>query len=185
MAVIDADYDVVLATPKGTQPVIDPGVGFRTGISAATRRPRRARTFFDTDPSMTQVRTLRSVLDEGLNGHAAVFVPGGRGLWSDLMQDAELGEILRYFQARKSRPRCSAMDRLRRWAALPDAKAYRAALDCGRYRQDRCLGPGLAICRLQDDRLLGQRGKADRMTISCTASCTSRCRTPCRPPAPK
>src|SRR6516225_9159279 len=90
MALIDAGFDVVLATPDGTKPHIDPASDSAQHFGGDEKAYRRARTFFDSNVTMNDVRTLRSVLEEGLDGYVGIFVPGGQAPVVDLMQDAEL-----------------------------------------------------------------------------------------------
>jgi hypothetical protein len=49
---------------------------------------RRGRAYFDDDRAMNDVGTLRSVIVDGLDGCAGVFVPGGQAPVVGLMQDA-------------------------------------------------------------------------------------------------
>jgi putative intracellular protease/amidase len=142
MAVIDAGYEVVLATPNGTQPYIDPPSDSAAHFDGDEKAYRRARDFFDKDPSMTNVRTLRAIVDEGLDQYAAVFVPGGQGPVVDLMQDAELGKILRYFHERKKITALLCHGPIATLATLPDAKGYRAALIAGDKAKVAELGKG-------------------------------------------
>jgi putative intracellular protease/amidase len=142
MAVIDAGYDVVLATPNGKQPYIDPASDHAVHFGDDEKAYRRARDFFDKDPSMTNVRTLRAIVDEGLDQYAAVFVPGGQGPVVDLMQDAELGKILRYFHERKKPTALLCHGPIATLATLPDAKGYRAALIAGDKAKVAELGKG-------------------------------------------
>lgn len=128
MALIDAGYEVVLATPDGTKPYIDPPSDSAEHFGGDENAYRRARIYFDSDPSMTDVRTLRSIIDEGLDHYAAVFVPGGQAPVVDLMQDVELGKILRYFHERKKPTALLCHGPIATLAALPHAKEYRAAL---------------------------------------------------------
>src|SRR5215510_1979773 len=97
MALIAAGYEVVLATPKGTKPHIDEASDSAVHFGGDQEAYSRAKAFWENDPAMNQVRTLRSVINEGLDGYAAVFAPGGQAPVVDLMQDPEAGEILRYF----------------------------------------------------------------------------------------
>jgi len=142
MAVIDAGYEVVLATPNGKQPYIDPASDHAAHFGGDEKAYRRARDFFDKDPSMTNVRTLRAIVDEGLDQYAAVFVPGGQGPVVDLMQDAELGKILRYFHERKKITALLCHGPIATLATLPDAKGYRAALIAGDKAKVAELGKG-------------------------------------------
>jgi putative intracellular protease/amidase len=131
MALIDAGYEIVLATPNGSKPHIDPPSDSAQHFDGDENAYRRARAYFDNDPSMTNVHTLRAILDEGLDHYAAVFVPGGQAPVVDLMQDAELGKILRYFHERQKPTALLCHGPIATLAALPDARGYRAALIAG------------------------------------------------------
>ena len=90
----------------GTKPHIDPVSDSAQHFGGDEKAYQRSRAFFDNDGSMNNVRTLHSIIGEGLNKYVGIFVPGGQAPVVDLMQDAELGEILRYFHAQK-RPTAS------------------------------------------------------------------------------
>lgn len=131
MAVIEAGYDVVLATPDGRRPTIDPvseSAGHFEGDDAAYAR---ARTFWAEHPSMSDVRTLHAVIAEGLDGYAGVFVPGGQAPVVDLMQDAELGTILRHFHERAKPTALLCHGPIAVVSAMPHAREFRAALIAG------------------------------------------------------
>src|SRR5262249_57606105 len=88
----------------------------------------RAKTFWENDPAVNQVRTLRSVINEGLDGYAAVFVPGGQAPVVDLMQDPDVGEILRHFHE-FSKPTALLFHRpIPLLSAIPHPHAFRAPL---------------------------------------------------------
>src|SRR5215831_8008813 len=78
MAFIEAGYDVVLATPNGTKPHIDEASDSVVHFGGAHAAYSRAKDFWAKDPAMNQVHTLRSVVTEGLDSYAGVFVPGGQ-----------------------------------------------------------------------------------------------------------
>lgn len=128
MALVDAGYEVVLATPNGEKPHIDRASDAAAHFGGDEAAYQKAKTFFADDPGMNTGRTLRSVLDEGLDGYAAVFVPGGQAPVVDLMQDAELGEILRYFHEKQRPTAFLCHGPMASVAAMPNAKAFRAAL---------------------------------------------------------
>jgi putative intracellular protease/amidase len=130
MALIDAGYDVVLATPNGKPPHIDEASDSAAHFGGDEQAYQRARKFFDSDPSM-KGRTLRSVLDEGLDKVAAVFVPGGQAPVVDLMQDAEVGEIVRHCHEHKKPTAFLCHGPMASVAAMPNAKQFRAALIAG------------------------------------------------------
>jgi putative intracellular protease/amidase len=131
IAVIEAGYEVVLATPIGRKPHIDEASDSARYFEGDEGAYRRARMFFATDASMNRVRTLRSVLDEGLSGYAGVFVPGGQAPVVDLMQDPDLGEILRHFHVRRKPTALLCRGPIATVAAMPGARRFRAALVVG------------------------------------------------------
>lgn len=131
MALIEADYDVVLATPDGTKPHIDElsdSVGHFGGDEAALAL---ARAFWAENLAMNQVRSLREVIAEGLDGYAGLFFPGGHAPAVDLMQDAEVGTILRYFHERAKPTALLCHGPIAIAAAMPHAREFRAALVAG------------------------------------------------------
>ena len=141
-AVQEAGYEVVLATPDGTQPHIDEASRGAQHFGGDEALFHKAETFFAKDPSMTQVRTLRSVIDGGLDGYVGLFVPGGQAPVVDLMQNAEVGEILRYFHVRKKPTALLCHGPIAIVAAMPAARAFRAALVEGDETKARDLAKG-------------------------------------------
>jgi putative intracellular protease/amidase len=129
MAFVDAGHDVALATPTGAKPHIDEASDSVQHFDDEAAY-RRARAFYADHPSM-QGRTLRSVIDEGLDRYAAVFVPGGQAPVVDLMQDPELGEILRHFHDRKKPTAFLCHGPMAAIASMPNARQFRAALIAG------------------------------------------------------
>jgi putative intracellular protease/amidase len=130
-ALVAAGYEVVLATPNGTKPHIDEASRSAQHFEGDEAAFTRAETFYANDPSMNPARTLRSVIDEGLDNYAAVFVPGGQAPVVDLMQDPEVGEILRHFHASKKLTVLLCHGPIALAAAMPAAREFRAALIAG------------------------------------------------------
>src|SRR5215510_9521382 len=131
MALVKAAYDVVLATPTGAKPHIDPVSDSVQHFGGDEAAYQQARAFFADDRSMNQGRTLRSVIDEGLEKYAGVFVPGGQAPAVDLMQDSDLGEILRHFHTHRKPTAFLCHGPIAMIAAMPNARAFRAALIAG------------------------------------------------------
>ena len=131
MALLDAGYDAVLATPTGAKPHIDEASDSAQHFDGDEAAYRRAKAFFADDPSMNQGRTLRSVIDEGLENYAGVFVPGGQAPVVDLMQDPEVGEILRHFHTKGKPTALLCHGPIAAVAAMPKARGFRAALIAG------------------------------------------------------
>jgi putative intracellular protease/amidase len=130
-ALILAGYDVVLATPDGKKPHLDEASRSAQHFEGDEAAYQRAEAFYASDPSMNHGRTLRSVIDEGLDHYAAVFVPGGQAPMVDLMQDADVGEILRHFHARQKPTALLCHGPVALSAAVPAAREFRAALLAG------------------------------------------------------
>jgi len=128
MALIEAGYDVLLATPTGAKPYIDPASDAVQHFGGDESAYRRAKEFFAADPSTNTGRTLRSVIEEGLDNYAAVFAPGGQGPVVDLMQDPDSGEILRHFHAGGKPTALLCHGPIASISAMPRAKEFRAAL---------------------------------------------------------
>lgn len=131
MALVDAGYEVLLATPSGAKPHIDEASDSAAHFGGDEAAYRRAWAFFDDDPSMNQGRTLRSVIDEGLENYAAIFIPGGQAPVVDLMQDPEFGEIARHFHDHKKPSAFLCHGPIATVAAMPNAREFRAALIAG------------------------------------------------------
>jgi len=128
MAVLDAGYDFVLATPSGEKPSMDQDsdalIYFANDDAARTR----SRDFFNDHPAMNAVRSVRSVLDDGLDRFVGVFFPGGHAPVVDVMQDAEVGEVLRHFHDKAKPTAAICHGPMGILAALEHARAFRAAL---------------------------------------------------------
>src|SRR5262249_29472041 len=131
MAVIGAGYDVQLATPDGTKPHMDKASDSVVHFGGNMLAYARARAFWMNDPTMNQVRTLCSVIEAGLDDYAGLFVPGGQAPVVDLMQDSQMGEILRHFHdcAKPTALLCHGPIPL--VSAIPRALEFRATLMAG------------------------------------------------------
>ena len=131
MALIEAGYDLVLATPNGTKPHIDEASDSPVHFAGDQAAYTRAKAFWATNPALNQPRTLSSVIREGLDGYAGVFVPGGQAPVVDLMQDPDAGEILRYFHQHSKPTALLCHGPIALVSAMPHAREFRAALIAG------------------------------------------------------
>ncbi|WP_109123604.1 type 1 glutamine amidotransferase domain-containing protein [Dyella sp. C11] len=142
MALVYAGFDVVLATPNGTKPHIDEVSAAPAHFGGDEKAFKAAEDFYAKHPSMNNVRTNRSVIDEGLENYAAVFVPGGQAPVVDLMQDPEVGEILQYFHATKKPTAFLCHGPIATIAALPNSREFRTALVAGNPKEAEKLAKG-------------------------------------------
>ena len=131
MAVVGAGYEVVFATPTGTKPHIDEASDSAVHFGGDETAYSRAKAFWANDPAMNRIRTLRSVIEEGLDHYIGVFVPGGQAPVVDLMQDPEMGEILRHFHNRSKPTALLCHGPIAVVSAMPHAREFRAALIAG------------------------------------------------------
>jgi putative intracellular protease/amidase len=131
MAVIAAGCDTVLATPDGAKPHMDAASDTAAHFAGDKSAYMRAKEFWAGDPAMNDVQTLRAVIDAGLDKYAAVFVPGGQAPVVDLMQDPQLGEVLRHFHERAKPTALLCHGPIALVAAMPHAREFRAALIAG------------------------------------------------------
>lgn len=128
MTLIEAGYHLVLATPHGTKPHIDEASDSVVHFGGDQATYSSAKNFWAKDPAMNQVHTLRSVIKEGLDSYAGVFVPGGLAPVVDLMQDADVGEILHHFHAFSKPTTLLCHGPIALVSAMPHARAFRVAL---------------------------------------------------------
>jgi putative intracellular protease/amidase len=140
--VLDAGYDMVLATPNGKKPVMDPQSAVASYFGDSKDALQEALAFVETYPAMQTPVSFRSAIDQGLDRYIAVYVPGGHPPMVDLMDNSDLGEILNYFHDEGKLTVLLCHGPIAITAALPNAKAFRAALVQGDTEQARKLALG-------------------------------------------
>lgn len=141
-AALDAGYQMVLATPNGTKPVMDPASATTAHFGGSEVVLRKALDFANTHPAMQSPRSLRSVIEEGLDKYVGFYVPGGHPPMVDLMQDPDLGEILRHAHSTATTTALLCHGPIAAAAALPKAKEFRAALVAGKPEEAKKLAEG-------------------------------------------
>lgn len=86
-----------------------------------------ARDYYDKSPAMNAPREHRSLIDDGLDHFAGAFYPGSQAPLVDLMQDPEVGEILRHFYENAQPGGPLRHGSIALAAATDDPRAFRAA----------------------------------------------------------
>jgi len=142
MTLVAAGYDFVLATPTGEKPTMDQDSDALIYFANDDEARTRARDFFNTEPRMNDVHTIRSVIDAGLERFAGVFFPGGHAPIVDVMQDPDAGEVLRYFHGANKPTAAICHGPISILAALDHAREFRAALIDGDKVKAHELGKG-------------------------------------------
>lgn len=130
-AAVEAGYEIVLVTPGGAQPVVDQHSVAAEHFGGSEDALNKARDFVSTNNGMRNPRSIRSAIDEGLDNYVGVFVPGGHPPMVDLMQDPDLGEVLRHFHTASKPTALLCHGPIAVTAAMPNAKAFRQALSKG------------------------------------------------------
>jgi putative intracellular protease/amidase len=82
------------------------------------------------------------VIEERLDNYAGVFVPGGQAPVVDLMQDPQMGEILRYFHDRAKPTALLCHGPIALVSAMAHAREFRAALMAGDEARAKELAKG-------------------------------------------
>lgn len=126
--IVDSGYEAVLATPNGTVPVVERFSVDAQYFGGSQAALHMALEFVATSPGLQAARPIRSVIEEGLAGYAGVFVPGGHPPMIDLMQDPDLGVVLRHFHAESKPTALLCHGPIALTAAMADAKQFRQAL---------------------------------------------------------
>lgn len=127
-AIVDSGYEAVLATPKGTPPVVDQFSVNADYFDRSQAALQSALEFVATTPSLQAPRSIRSAIEDGLDGYAGVFVPGGHPPMIDLMQDPDLGEVLRHFHAESKPTALLCHGPVALTSAMSQSKEFREAL---------------------------------------------------------
>jgi len=141
-AALDAGYQMVLATPNGTKPIMDPQSARAAHFGGSEEALQKALDFMNTHPAMQNPRSFRSVIEEGLNEYIGFYAPGGHPPMVDLMQDPDLGEILRYAHSTGKVTALLCHGPIAIAAAMPKAKEFRAALVAGKPEEAKTLAEG-------------------------------------------
>lgn len=135
-------YEIVLATPNGKQPVVDQHSVAASHFGGSEEALQKALDFVATSSGMQKPRSIRSVIDEGLEAYVGVFLPGGHPPMIDLMQDPDLGEALRYFHSKSKPTALLCHGPIAMIAAMPKAREFRRAMVDGNLEAAKAAAEG-------------------------------------------
>lgn len=141
-AALDAGYQMVLATPSGNKPVMDPQSAVAAHFGGNEVALRNALGFINTHPAMQSPLSFRSAIEGGLDEYVGFYAPGGHPPMIDLMQDPDLGEILRHAHSTAKPTALLCHGPIAIAAAMPKAKEFRAALVAGEPEEAKKLAEG-------------------------------------------
>jgi putative intracellular protease/amidase len=128
LAAIDAGYQIRVATPRGNRPVVDRQSLVASHFGGSELKLLEALDFAASNPSLEKPNSIRSTIEEGLENYVGLFVPGGHPPMIDLMQDPDLGVVLRHFHAHSKPTALLGHGPITAAAAMPRARAFRQAL---------------------------------------------------------
>jgi putative intracellular protease/amidase len=141
-AALDAGYQMVLATPNGTKPIMDPQSATAAHFGGSEASLRKALDFMNTHSAMQNPLSFRSTIEKGLDQYVGFYAPGGHPPMIDLMHDLDLGEILRYAHSTAKTTALLCHGPIAIAAAMPKAKEFRAALVAGKPEEAKKLAEG-------------------------------------------
>src|SRR3954468_18080220 len=127
-AALDAGYEVVLATPNGTKPVMDPQSAVAAHFGGSEVALQQALDFINTHSAVKKPLSFRSAIDDGLDKYVGFYAPGGHPPMVDLMYNPDVGAILRHAHSAAKPTALLCHGPIAAAAAMPNAKEFRAAL---------------------------------------------------------
>lgn len=95
--IIDAGYEIVVATPKGTPPLMDKSSKDPQFFEHDDNKMDAAYKLSNKLLTKSKVQRLSTISDGNLDEYVGVFVPGGHAPMTDLIVDPSVGKILTYF----------------------------------------------------------------------------------------
>lgn len=141
-ALIDAGYTPVMANPRGTKPVMDESSDSATYFNNDPKALEDIKRLRDSLPTYQAPRAIGDVLREGLDGYAAVLVPGGHAPMGDLVRDPEVGQVLRHFHEEQKMTALICHGPIALLAAAQDPGALVKALESGDTAAQKKLSEG-------------------------------------------
>lgn len=137
-----AGYEVIVATPDGNAPAVDPISLTPDLFHGDTAAYTQALKFVLSDPSIQKPEKLDTVVKGNLASFVAIYVPGGRAPMVDLMENKALGTALMYFHKSGKTTAMLCHAPVASTAAVQDPKAFRQAMAEGNVAKAKSLAAG-------------------------------------------
>lgn len=131
-------WEIVLATPEGKDPIMDQGSNDKKFFQDKETERARAEAFVNGLKPIS----FQQAIQGGLDRYDALFIPGGRAPMGSLMENQDLGTILKDFHAKEKPTALICHGPAAALAALPDPAGYRKALVDRDVRSVLALGKG-------------------------------------------
>jgi putative intracellular protease/amidase len=128
---LEAGYEPVIANPKGDRPVMDVNSNNAMFFGGDDAARADALKFAEGLAALDHPKTLTSVVAEGTQGYAGLFIPGGHAPMADLLKDKNLGKILTSFHDTGRPTGIVCHGPIVLLSALPDPDAFIASMIAG------------------------------------------------------
>lgn len=128
LALLNAGYELQLATPLGNLPTMDAHSIDLAHFNNDSKLLDKAKDFVENHPIMSKAKSFKEVISNGLEDISGIFVPGGHVPMNDLMQNSELGKILHHCHQNNKPTALLCHGPIAITAAIPNAKDFREAL---------------------------------------------------------
>ncbi len=127
---VDAGYELVLATPRGNIPALDASSDHEMFFKDKAEH-EQIKEFVNHFLTTARIQTTQDAAKAGMAGYDALFLPGGHAPMIDLMSDPGLGQLLAecHATAKPTALICHAPTAL--LAAQADAQGYQKAVEAG------------------------------------------------------
>lgn len=125
---VEAGYEPVIANPNGDQPVMDVNSNNAMFFGGDDDARADALEYAVSIEQLKRPKTLAAVVEEGTDGYAGLFIPGGHAPMADLITDKNLGKILLSFNKTGRPTGIICHGPLVLLSALPDAAAFTRSL---------------------------------------------------------
>lgn len=124
-------YEITFANPKGSTPVLDVNSAAAQFFGGDENRLQDYLHFRDSLDGLKNPDRISDVIASGLDQYNAVFVPGGHGPMIDLLDDPDVGTVMRHFHKTSKPTAVLCHGPISLLAALPNSTEVVDALKAG------------------------------------------------------
>ena len=127
-ALMKEGYEITFANPKGNTPQLDLHSAVPDFFGGSEAKLQDYLKFRDSLTGLKNPTLISDVVASGLDQYDAVFVPGGHGPMMDLLDDPDVGTVLRHFHKTSKPTAVLCHGPISLLSALPNSKEFVAAL---------------------------------------------------------
>lgn len=134
-ALIRAGYHLTIVTPKGNQPLPDKRSIDTVYFGGNVQEMDRIQNVVNKLTKPGNIKSLKSVMTEGLDHYKAIFIPGGHAPLIDLSNNPEVGVLLRHFHEKRKPTAAICHGPITLLAAQDSPKDYENGLISKKYNK--------------------------------------------------